>query len=760
MKKKHILFLFYFIIICSSAFSQNQIKIDSLKNTLKHSSDNFQKVKLLNELCWIQRNTNTDSALFYGTRALELADSIGDIENKIKALSFTGVVYRNKGIYAKALELYYEGEKLAKQTNNYEQLTYAYINIGNIYIYLDEFNQAFKFLEKALEISKNNNNTLQQGYIYYNISLVYTKLGNYSKARYFNDKVIEMRAKNHEENGLLIAKKNLGDILLKENKPKEALQEYEKTLKLSKRLNINKTIIANLENEIAKIYASQKKFNKASRYAKESLKISQKTGDKFRAKESNLTLANIYSSQGLFKKAYSYYVAYSQLNDSLFSAESNRQINAIQTIYKINKKDEENKLLKIGKLHNLATIRQQRIIGWLIAGISLILTVLVFILLRTLKQKKLSNKLLIKKNHEINKLSIAIEQSPSTIVITDLKGNIEYANPYFEKLTGYSTKEVIGLNPRILQSGETPQNTYINLWETVTSGKTWTGEFINKKKNNEKYIEKSIISPIENDQGEIVNYIAIKENITKQKEIEQELKTAKEQAEELNATKDKFFSIIAHDLKNPFNAIIGFLDLLLSSHKNISEEKRELYIQSIYKSAKNAFTLLENLLLWARSQRGTMQFNPELISLKTLFQDIVDLHKETAIKKEISLNYLLTDDIMIKVDENMLTSVLNNLITNALKFTNIKGKVNLSAILTENNVKITIEDNGVGMDEETKNKLFRLSTNQSTEGTAGEMGTGLGLILCKEFVEKSSGKIWVESELEKGSRFIFTLPAE
>ncbi|RLD59419.1 MAG: PAS domain-containing sensor histidine kinase, partial [Bacteroidetes bacterium] len=306
----------------------------------------------------------------------------------------------------------------------------------------------------------------------------------------------------------------------------------------------------------------------------------------------------------------------------------------------------------------------------------------------------------------------------------------------------------------------TPRKTYIDLWETITSGKVWTGEFINKRKNKEKYIEKEIISPIRNNEGKIVNYIAIKEDITKQKETQQELKSAKKQAEELSATKDKFFSIIAHDLKNPFNTILGFSDLLLSSHTNIDDKKRELYIKSVYESAKNAYTLLENLLLWARSQRGTIQFNPEQILLKTLFQDIINLHQKTAMKKEISLNYFLTDDINVKADKNMLTSILNNLITNALKFTNIKGKVNLSAVLSENDIKITIEDNGVGMDEETKNKIFDLSTNQSTEGTAGEMGTGLGLVLCKEFVEKHNGKIWIESELGKGSRFIFTLPVE
>ncbi|MBE9467662.1 MAG: PAS domain S-box protein [Bacteroidetes bacterium] len=889
MKIFRFLFLFHFIVISSSVFSQNQFKIDSLKTNLRQSNDNNKKIKLLNELCWLYRNTDTDSALIFGTRALELSDSIVNIEEKLKALSFTGVIYRNKGIYAKALELYYEGVKLAKKHNNFEQLTYAYINIGNLHIYRNEMNQALNFFEKAFESSKNNDNITQKAYLYYNLGRTYTELGNYKKARYFIDRVIKMRKKNHDKEGLTIAKKNLGDILIQEDKTEEALKEYEEALKISKRLNTNKTIIATLKNEIAKIFASQKKYKKAKEYANESLIISQQIGAKFREKEANLTLSNIYKSQNLYKKAYLYYMSYSQIKDYLFSTESDRQINSIKTLFKINEEKNKNEQLQIEKIQNLAEIKQQKIICCLIAGIFLILIFFLLIIIKILNQKKLlksnSQKILSQSNAlkkseekyknilnnmidvyyqsdneqnlicinpsgvkelgydneeellgknfpkdiyyfeddrakflsaiqkegvvknfeillknkdgkalsfeanskfmynnsgkrigvegimrniskrkasslEITKLSTAIKQSPTTILITDLQGNIEYANPHFEKLTGYTAKEVMGLNPKNFNSGKTSNKTYVEMWKTISSGKTWKGEFINKKKNGEEFIEKAIVSPIKNDKNEIVNYIAVKEDITKQKDIEEELKTAKEQAEGLNATKDKFFSIIAHDLKSPFNAILGFSNLLLLNHKKISKEKREEYIENISKSSQNAYNLLENLLVWARTQQGAVNFSPEKISLKSLFKNIVELHTKIALGKKITLNYFLTDDININADRNMITSVLHNLITNALKFTNIKGSVNISAMLIEKNVKITVEDNGVGIDKKTQNKIFGLNTSQSKLGTAGETGTGLGLVLCKEFVEKHNGKIWVESELEKGSRFIFTLPTE
>ncbi|MCK5823277.1 MAG: HAMP domain-containing histidine kinase [Bacteroidales bacterium] len=245
--------------------------------------------------------------------------------------------------------------------------------------------------------------------------------------------------------------------------------------------------------------------------------------------------------------------------------------------------------------------------------------------------------------------------------------------------------------------------------------------------------------------------------LKKEKEI-QKLKENEKKLIECNATKDKFFSIIAHNLKSHFNVIIGFSNLLLLNNENNNEKEKRNYISNIANSAKKTYKLLENLLLWASSVRGKMPFEAEQISLKPLFKYIVDLHKETARAKKISISYFLVDNITVKADKNMLICILDNLITNALKFTNVNGKVILSANILENKAIIKIEDNGVGIDEETKNNIFRLSKNQSTKGTIGEKGTGLGLILCKEFVEKNAGEIWVDSELGKGSLFIFTLP--
>ncbi len=365
-----------------------------------------------------------------------------------------------------------------------------------------------------------------------------------------------------------------------------------------------------------------------------------------------------------------------------------------------------------------------------------------------------------KANAEIQKLSKAVTQSPATIVITDLDGNIEYVNPGFTKLTGYSKKEVIGQNCSILKTTKTKPGTHKELWDTITLGKVWDGEFINKKKNGDEFIEKAVIAPIINDKGIILNYIAIKQDITKRKKADEALIESEKKLKELNATKDKFFSIIAHDLKNPFNALIGFSNLLLNDYNDFDDQTREKFIKEINSSSVNTFKLLENLLTWSRSQMGGIEYSPEKLHLNTLISDAISSNIAMANKKEILLLRNVTDNEMIFGDVNMIDTVLRNIISNAIKFTPKSGKVIISTEKQKDSsfIDISILDTGVGIPKDKINDLFRIDKNVSTVGTEKETGTGLGLILCKEFVKKNGGKINVKSEEGKGSEFIISLP--
>ncbi len=612
-----------------------------------------------------------------------------------------------------------------------------------------------------------------------------------------------------------------------------------------------------------------------------------------------------------------------------------------------------------------------------------------------------------KESHEkLKKFSVAVEQSPAAILITNPEGNIEYVNPQFCNITGYSEDEAIGKNPSILKSNYHSTRFYKNLWDTISSGRPWKGELYNRHKNGMHFWEEAVISPIVDEKNNIVNYIAIKQDISEKKQIQQQLsksqknlkeaqkianvghweydiktdklnwsdqtyriygvspgnfkptfekmaqlihpedvhrvkrlyfkslrdkthlkttfriftenkniryvvqrvttrfshtgdplsslgtihditeqkqtelalkrnetlfrsifntspagitifneegivlltnqssqkihgysvkekigrpyylaihpdsieeirdkvtkafagnitnfdkeikflhkdghevwvnsvgsllpgkidgkkaiiavnqditrmKTNKQKLIELNATKDKFFSIIAHDLKNPFHSILGISEVLLQQIEALDKGEIKELAGAIYNSGQNAYSLLENLLQWSSAQTGRIAFQPEPITLSGLVREVVNLIKGTATQKTVSINSHIPLDYQIVADRNMLHTILRNLITNATKFTSPGGKIDIYSTQDQGYTQIDVKDTGVGMNKETTNSLFALEQKNSKPGTLNEKGSGLGLILCKEFVEKHKGSIWVESSPGKGSTFSFTIP--
>jgi len=361
---------------------------------------------------------------------------------------------------------------------------------------------------------------------------------------------------------------------------------------------------------------------------------------------------------------------------------------------------------------------------------------------------------------KIKKFSTAFEQTSNTIVITDINGDIEYVNPRFTELTGYSAKEAYKQNPKILNSGTQAKEYFAKLWKTILSGKTWKGEFHNKKKNGEYYWESSTITPIKDEKGEINSFIAIKEDITLRKETEEALKNSEAQLKEINKTKDKFFSIIAHDLKSPFNTMLGFSNLLIENFEKYNIEKQKQYLGIIHTGTKNTYKLLENLLLWSRSQQGNIKFSPEELNLYLLSNETIELLMQSAKNKSINIENKIPENIFVEADKDMLSTVVRNLISNAIKFTPKGGTIEIGCVETRHGVslrEIYVKDNGIGISKEMQSKIFDVGENISTKGTEKEDGTGLGLVLCKEFIEKHNGEIWVKSEEGKGSSFIFTI---
>ncbi len=238
----------------------------------------------------------------------------------------------------------------------------------------------------------------------------------------------------------------------------------------------------------------------------------------------------------------------------------------------------------------------------------------------------------------------------------------------------------------------------------------------------------------------------------------QQLAKQNTQLRELNGMKDKFFSIIAHDLKNPFNTLIFLSELLVDEVRNYSIDEIEKYAQTLYRASKQGYRLLENLLEWSRSQTGRIAFSPQRVHLKNIIPESFAVLENHAKNKQITISPEIPEDTLAFADIKMLATIIRNLVSNALKFTERGGEVTICVKGAENYVEISVSDTGMGIQEEDIQKLFRIDTHHSTSGTDQERGTGLGLILCKEFVEKHNGKIWVESEVGKGSHFMFTLP--
>ncbi len=256
---------------------------------------------------------------------------------------------------------------------------------------------------------------------------------------------------------------------------------------------------------------------------------------------------------------------------------------------------------------------------------------------------------------------------------------------------------------------------------------------------------------------------------TEQKHVRDQAKILSEQKEkleefnnnlvELNATKDKFFSIIAHDLRNPFNTLIGFLDMLVEKYEQWNNEKRLEIIDLIRRDVNKTFGLLENLLEWSKTQRGILNYNPEPVDLNELIEFNTQQFLATAQAKKIELlNTVGVDSPVVIADKHLLNTIFRNLVSNAIKFTNSGGFVKIEAHEGDRYIEIVVVDNGVGIEKETQEKLFRIDKHHSTYGTEDEKGSGLGLILCKEFVKKLKGRIWIHSEIGKGSEFHFTIP--
>ncbi len=358
---------------------------------------------------------------------------------------------------------------------------------------------------------------------------------------------------------------------------------------------------------------------------------------------------------------------------------------------------------------------------------------------------------------ELRKHSRAVQQSPVSIMITDKEGKIEYVNPKFTQITGYSIEEVYGKNPRILKSGQMKSNVYSAIWNNITNGKNWSGELLNKRKDGTLFWESASISPIVDEDGQITHFLGVKEDITEKKKIEQELIKAKEKAEESDKLKTAFLHNISHEIRTPMNAIKGFSNLL---RREFDADKRNSFIKIINKSSDHLLEIINDIVSIASVEAGQEKIKNTSFNLNETLKLVNQQIEPKAVEKGIKLTLQAVDIksvVDISTDETKLTQILLNLLNNALKFTD-EGEISYGYSIVNNEVKFFVKDTGIGITEEHRNKIFNRFYQVDGSYTRVNEGTGLGLSLSKAYVELLKGKIWVNSEIGKGSEFFFTIP--
>lgn len=257
-----------------------------------------------------------------------------------------------------------------------------------------------------------------------------------------------------------------------------------------------------------------------------------------------------------------------------------------------------------------------------------------------------------------------------------------------------------------------------------------------------------------------VAFNTMTKSLKEKKKLDEQVILYAKELELANNTKDKLFSIISHDLKSPFNVVLGFADLLNNQYDDLNDETRKKFILAIKESAGTSFALLEKLFAWSLAQRNGLKPKPQMINLKEMVDSKLNLLKNAATAKNITMINSIDPDTSAYADDEMINTVMLNLLNNALKFTYRDGNINVENSLKDGYVQISVVDNGVGIPAESIGNLFKIKSSFTTLGTSKETGTGLGLIICKEFIENNGGEIWVESQPGKGSKFIFTLPSE
>lgn len=359
---------------------------------------------------------------------------------------------------------------------------------------------------------------------------------------------------------------------------------------------------------------------------------------------------------------------------------------------------------------------------------------------------------------ELLRLTQAVIHNPIGITITDINGVIEYANPKLCEASGYTLEELVGQNESIFNSGHHSNETFLHLWDSINNGKIWKGELLNKKKNGELYWENVSISPIRNRESKIINFVGIKEDITHQKQLLEDLKLAKEKAEESDKLKSHFLNTISHEIRTPLNGILGFGELMMM--EGLSQDEKLDFFRVLRLSSNRLMKTVDDIIDMSLTRTGLIKKNISDFQVVPFLENYVPLLKDLCGSKNILINLEIPEtqkDVIIRTDNEILGKILWHLLLNAEKFTN-EGRISFGFTNLENELRFFVKDTGQGIAADKLEAIFKPFVQEDIRISRSHEGSGLGLSIARALVELLGGKIWVESEKGVGSVFYFTLP--
>lgn len=576
------------------------------------------------------------------------------------------------------------------------------------------YEQAMDFFIRSLAISDSLDNPSGRIFSYLAIARVFEEAGNYDKSLQFLEKAYDLSINEDADTRVLVLNE-LGKINAVTNHIDEAFRDYEEVLTLKNNVQQRDAEADALFN-LAGLYVKKGEFEKAITNHKKALSIWRSFADKAHEANSLNQIGEVYEQMQNQERAMANYTAalevYQSVDQKTGIAESYNNIGALYYHQKKTQQAVENleKALAIG---------------------------------RSLQLKDP-----VRKSYEF--LSLCYKELGNYQKALEYKDLLFAMNDFIQKEES-DQKLLEAQNRYVLDQKETQ----IDRLESVR--KEREREIADQRRVRNFLFALIGLGLVV---GILILYLyALKRKSNKQlKAVNEKIEQQNIELQNLNATKDKFFSILGHDLKSPLNSLSSFSSLLINYFDSLSKEEIQTLAKDLDKSLKNLYSLLDNLLEWARSQTGNINFTPEQFDLTSILDENKELLKVQAGNKEIAIIQNRTSPLTVSTHKHSITTVIRNLVANAIKFTPSGGQIKIDANEKPGEVVVSIADTGVGMSEQVIKKLFRIDSKVSTLGTADEKGTGLGLVLCKDFVEKNGGKLWVESKEGQGSTFYFSIP--